>query len=191
VFAQIGIDVGLRHGGARDLALAQPLQCQFVAQVGPEGGDGQTGLGQARAQLADTQVVATGHLRLGGVDGAVFDPDAGLGGRLQQHLFVDQALEHLPPQLGARVRGRVGGRLHPCQPRTHLGQGDGLAVDQGDDVVRRGGHRRAATGGGGLRHRRHGRHQAGGAGQGDQGAAAADAGGAQGVIHSVRSDSAG
>ena len=82
-----------------DLAFAQALRRDFVADLLAEGGEGDAVGHQTLTELVDRQVVLTGDLLDGGVDHLVVDADAGFAGALLDGAFEDQAFKHLGAEL--------------------------------------------------------------------------------------------
>jgi hypothetical protein len=190
VFTQVVVDVELADAHAAfDLALAHPLQQDFVAQIGAEAGRRHAHGRQALMQLRHGQPVLPRHRGFGLVDGGLLHPDADFPRPLDLGALHDQPLQHLARQFVGRRQGAARGRLDACHAVAHVGTGDGLGVDQDHDAVgiAHGGR------GGGLRPGRgcgHGR-QADGAQNRQRHAAAQQSGKGVNVSHSARNGSAG
>ena len=118
----------------------------LVADVVAELGVVDAFLAQPLAQLRQRQLVLGRDVGDGAVDLGLVDARAALARVGDQHALVDQRVEHLLAQRRRRRQGlRVARRLvaHARQPLLHLGRGDQLLVDDGDDVVAGLGERRA------------------------------------------------
>jgi hypothetical protein len=104
------VDLGLADlHRALDVALAQALHGDFVAQVVLEIGEALAVGGEARAQLLHAHLVLAGDLRHRLLQFLVGNADAGLVGAVHLQAHHDQAFP--APAFRARQRGAAGALL--------------------------------------------------------------------------------
>jgi hypothetical protein len=154
--AQVLVGFGIADLDLRfDLAVAQAREQQLVAQVVAELARRDAFGRDTAAQLFDAEFVLACHGLLGLVDRHVVHLDAVFLRQLKLGTLGDQALEHEAREFSAGHALGLGVFAHKASdPRLHLGVGDGLGIDQRDDVLGRALHGRRSGRRGTALHRR-------------------------------------